>query len=873
MRKNMNDTLNNLNNLILKNPFRILGLCVNASKRDIERQSSRLKKYLLAGQEPPADFSFLPLDNYIRQAQEASICSQQLTADDDRLKYGLFWFWNKYPITDEPAFEYLKSAKTDEAACVWAKMVFNNFPEFKEVSVRNISAFHNLSVLKLLQAACSKEADKAYEALRMAVKIRLTLLESPFWSLFKEDITDKTYIVSQEETQLIFLNTLLKKEDIDTVFNSWPLFPFGHNLFKAGGSFLNSVLSGYEEQIKENKTLLENILKNNEDAFPKAAEDFISDAQTVLGKAKVFQDDFQREEFSDKIASILLNNVYDYFNNQAEAYKEGNDDSFVKKSIAIVDKAESFAKDTNTLSRCDNFRSYMKSFLYKDGYIMVNTLDLVLKKCQSIDTFFNRLGGVTVNRDTVAKALRDLITDKAILQLVSCGDKAQVNRFLDILSKLGAYAYVGEYRSKFNRIKKVYDCKQVLGKYRKGTSARIKAFFKFIADKGFENLSKVADNELSRENWEKMVKNEPDKIESVYTFITVDLIDSIPSGLVSDSEDILYDLLPESHKVKQSIETKRANARIYKGIGCTVILLIIMLLIFMGIAAAKQNQEDAYKRTVNSNNISVYKDFLKSYPGSKYYGEVSDKMNILIAEDDKRWKELSAKQDYDTYLKENPYGLHRTEARQLQAAAAKEQEKQDWAVLSGNKKYEDYLKKYPGGMFSEEAKKLLENELWSTDKSAWDTAKKRHTKESYNKYLAMYSGGKYKRDAQKGLLDIKVSEHFAKSAGTLPAPSYDFSYWGYKSKSGNKAKIEIENDNDKTMYMLFSGPEGKEITINPRKRVTVKLEPGEYRVVGFLDDSGSFTNKINFSEGSYSASYHLVTTYVPSYTYGTRRRY
>ncbi|MDR1859745.1 MAG: hypothetical protein LBR06_02330 [Bacteroidales bacterium] len=46
--------------IILNNPYRILGVLAGASAKEVTRQTNRLCKYLAAEQEPPADDYSVP---------------------------------------------------------------------------------------------------------------------------------------------------------------------------------------------------------------------------------------------------------------------------------------------------------------------------------------------------------------------------------------------------------------------------------------------------------------------------------------------------------------------------------------------------------------------------------------------------------------------------------------------------------------------------------------------------------------------------------------------------------------------------------------------------------------------------------------------
>ena len=118
----MYDWLNNMN-LINTNPFRILGLPITASEREIAKQINSLATYAEMGKSKTfdKDFAFLnPIDRTPDTIEEAK---KQIEQSESKLLYSLFWFWNNNSV-DELALEVLKEGKTNKAIEIWEKIVF-----------------------------------------------------------------------------------------------------------------------------------------------------------------------------------------------------------------------------------------------------------------------------------------------------------------------------------------------------------------------------------------------------------------------------------------------------------------------------------------------------------------------------------------------------------------------------------------------------------------------------------------------------------------------------------------------------------------------------------------------------------------------------
>ena len=95
--------------IIETNPYRITGLLVGTKIREQTRQISRLKQYIEADAEPQEDFSFPILGNLNRTIDLVNTAESKLNLDKDKINAALFWFYKGNDITDEAAFDSLKS--------------------------------------------------------------------------------------------------------------------------------------------------------------------------------------------------------------------------------------------------------------------------------------------------------------------------------------------------------------------------------------------------------------------------------------------------------------------------------------------------------------------------------------------------------------------------------------------------------------------------------------------------------------------------------------------------------------------------------------------------------------------------------------------
>ena len=111
--------------LIQNNPYRVLGLPITATEREIAKQINTLATYAEMGKTKSleTDFPFLSLiDRTPHTIEEAK---KQIEQSESKLLYSLFWFW-KNNSADELAFEVLKEGNIDKAIYIWSKSIFSN---------------------------------------------------------------------------------------------------------------------------------------------------------------------------------------------------------------------------------------------------------------------------------------------------------------------------------------------------------------------------------------------------------------------------------------------------------------------------------------------------------------------------------------------------------------------------------------------------------------------------------------------------------------------------------------------------------------------------------------------------------------------------
>jgi len=236
--------------LYRQNAFRVLGLPVNVTLREIERHRKKLEMMakLDIDSSGRKQGGYLPLDpppdrDSIRQAME------HLREPEKRLIDEFFWFWPlKTDSSEDKALELLSKQKIDEALNIWEK----NEKEGCSVSTHNLALFHHLNVLEMEKDSAGEtlsgeELDRCQLLWKSAFEEWQKLLENvKFWSL----LTDRIRVLNDPR---------LTSETAKCIYDSLPKVLL----------LINAKLAVHAAEINNNDTIERHIRLMKEFAFEK----------------------------------------------------------------------------------------------------------------------------------------------------------------------------------------------------------------------------------------------------------------------------------------------------------------------------------------------------------------------------------------------------------------------------------------------------------------------------------------------------------------------------------------------------------------------------------------------------------------------------
>ena len=325
-------------NLVLNNPYRVIGVLVGASATQQNRHTKRIPKFIEAGEEVPeefTEFSFPSLGEINLSIQSVFEATSKLSLGKDKMSSALFWFYKGNPITDEPAFDAIKEADLDKVINIWTKLTSNG-----EVSQRNASAYSNLGTLYLsgiLEGTNTNEV-----LLEQGISLKLKFLESDFIQDFKALATDETFKTTKKDLQLIFLNQVQSEVDKNGGVTSQKFLEIlNKQTFSAKNDFLKGFVQKPIEQIEKKIEITKKKVKENPQKAGEFGNELYDSTTESLEQVKSLLgiSDIKFISISDKLANEILQCGINLFNHFHETESEVGE-----ISLDLNHKAKSIAQ-------------------------------------------------------------------------------------------------------------------------------------------------------------------------------------------------------------------------------------------------------------------------------------------------------------------------------------------------------------------------------------------------------------------------------------------------------------------------------------------------------------------------------------------------
>lgn len=293
--------------IIRNNPYRILGVLSNASRKDIERNKSQIKAFAKVGRTPSFPYDFEDVLGKVERTEEnLNDAISKLSFDKDKVAYGLFCF-NNISFIDEETLVYLKD-KGIRAAISY----------LRTCGSQDFSTYINLGCLSLIN---KNWGNAAYSFVR--------LFDSPeLWDKYVETITDNSQTISYEEELDLFVENLISAFPAVNwldVFHGATFMVIAKdaqcsvrlsesNIYKKLlPKYQNKVISAIDELLEEASSISRTDANTNLSMAAKleqSCKELLATLKSILD-----EDDTTYIHYADKVALQTLNNCVYYFNN------------------------------------------------------------------------------------------------------------------------------------------------------------------------------------------------------------------------------------------------------------------------------------------------------------------------------------------------------------------------------------------------------------------------------------------------------------------------------------------------------------------------------------------------------------------------------
>ncbi len=343
--------------LILKNPFRILGLPVTASERDIAKRISELTVFSEMGRTLSYESDFPCLSDVQRTPESIQESSSQIEQPESRGFYSLFWFAEQ-TASDQEAFAFLREGSVGNALTVWERD-----------ARRNYSAVRNLAVLYLALAGGTRFAYPERQAfLLKGITLSGRLFEADIFHACSIVISGNHYPADREKTAAQFADELLQfaspylngdaqgitEKVLLEKFRSFPAGTFPH----ISGNFISKPVQRIEAEIETARNMRTESPQNAGFCGELLYENTLAD---VTYLRDILPDsDFHYHTVADRLSNEILQCGIDYFNTlpgQDKAYQSA------ETSLRLAVIAESLAVGTRIKDRVQENRPVMEAWI------------------------------------------------------------------------------------------------------------------------------------------------------------------------------------------------------------------------------------------------------------------------------------------------------------------------------------------------------------------------------------------------------------------------------------------------------------------------------------------------------------------------------
>jgi len=439
---------------IKNNPFRILGLPVTASERDISKRIKEISTFAEFGRpiEHDTDFEFIsPFDRTSEAIEEAS---KAIELPENRLFHSLFWFWRGNSI-DELVFDFLKDGNVHKAIELWKKSLAS-----QGISDKNISNARNLGLLYLILS--NQKGRFNLDVLVSSLKLLGTSNNTKFLANYVNLVTKNSTNSLTQKAQEYYVDNVIQysskyieftygdkiKQIADAIKES------SEECYKyALNKFINKPVYEVGSEIERAEKVRQAEPEKSYDAAKQMAstvKDSLSFIKSVLGASNI-----QYQLLADKVANELLLSSTSYYNvrikvdDSIDPHTKAKQLTLLAKQIAVGDQVkENIENDLKLIDELiEDHKGTQKRLKVK------NNFEILERLLKSID---DKAKSPRMNLNNLINEARRLIEDsrshlQAIKEHLGVRDQAYIG--ISNAIAMTAFGICIDYANELNQYK------------------------------------------------------------------------------------------------------------------------------------------------------------------------------------------------------------------------------------------------------------------------------------------------------------------------------------------------------------------------------------------------------------------------------------
>lgn len=313
--------------LIQDNPYRIAGILANSSEKELQKQKSKITKYVSIGKQVDSEYDFPFLGKVERSENSIKKAFSVIEQNQDKVAHSLFWFLNVSSI-DEIAIKHLIVGDRVKAIEQWEKVTNG-----KDVTPKNFSCFNNIGTIKLF--------GNSNEDLKEGIEVKIKLIESNSFTDFVHTVADQTYTIDNQKQGEKFIDDILKQ--FKGKYSSAETLKLFSNCNGTTQKYLSQKFT--EEPIHKIENHIETCKKNRKankgNVYEYGLKLFTNTKDDLsLLKSLLETNNIKYKSIADQLANEIMQCGIDYFN---ECQKSNLSENYLENTLKLTKLADSIA--------------------------------------------------------------------------------------------------------------------------------------------------------------------------------------------------------------------------------------------------------------------------------------------------------------------------------------------------------------------------------------------------------------------------------------------------------------------------------------------------------------------------------------------------